>query len=288
MRVPSACAPQRLGRKMIARARRLGRLQPAGKVKGPKGMFPFDIGNLGAAFKRYFEIVPALGAELREHAYRIRHRVYCEELKFEPLKHDRREVDEYDAHSLHCLIRSLKTGEFVGCTRLVLCRPEDPHYPLPFERTCAATLDRSVVDPQAMPRDKIAEVSRLAVVSAYRMRRGEQYSPVPLNDESFGSKLMPRFPYILVGLYLATTELASIHGIDRLFVLTEPRLANHFAKLGVNIRQIGGAVEHRGTRVPSILDVKGIVGGLNFIMRPLYKVIAQEVHQGLQEQQALQ
>lgn len=245
-------------------------------------MFPFNIMDLGASFKRYFEIVPARTAELRDHAYRIRHQVYCEDLKYEPARPDRRETDEYDAQSLHLLIRSLKSGEFVGCTRLVLCRPDDPKDPLPFERTCAATLDRTLVD--SIPRRKIAEVSRLAVISKFRVRRGERNSAVGLNEESFGArlgeKLMPRFPYIPVSLYLATTELAAMHGIDHMFVLTEPRLATHFARLGVRVTPVGAPIQHRGTRVPSMLDVKGILGGLNFIMRPLHKVIAQEVRQG--------
>lgn len=249
-------------------------------------MFPFDIKNLGASFKRYFEIVPAMSEELREQAFRIRHEVYCEELGFERQRPDRREVDQHDKHSLHCLIRSVNTGEYVGCTRLVLCRPDSPDELLPFERTCAASLDRSIVDPRTLPRRRIAEVSRLAVVSRFRVRRGEQKSPVPLNQQSYGDALQPRFPYIPVALYLATTELAAMNGIKTLFLLTEPRLAGHFARLGVDIRTIGAPVEHRGMRIPSMVDVQGILRGLNFIMRPLYEEIAEEVHRGIERQTA--
>src|SRR5512146_1798154 len=124
-----------------------------GPAKGDGTVALFDLPNLGTAFRKFFEIVPALTDGLRDHAYRIRHQVYCEELKFEPERPDRRERDPYDAHSLHCLIRSIPDGEFVGCTRLVLARSEDPHYLLPFERTCAQTIDRSIVDPAALPRD---------------------------------------------------------------------------------------------------------------------------------------
>lgn len=250
-------------------------------------MFPFDIANLGASFKRYFEIVPALTDELREHAYRIRHQVYCEDLKYEPARPDRREIDEYDAHALHCLIRSTRTGEFAGCTRLILCRPEDPNYPLPFEKTCAEAIDRAILDPQALSRRRIAEVSRLAVIARFRTRRGERKSAVPLPETSYGTDIMPRFPYIPVALYLATTELAALHGIHTMFLLTERRLANHFAKLGVNIIQIGEPVEHRGERIPSVVNVQKIIDGLNFIMRPLYDQVAQEVRAGMQAQQAL-
>jgi hypothetical protein len=42
----------------------------------------------------------------------------------------------------------------------------------------------------------------------------------------------PRFPYITVGLYLRTIELAALHEIETLFMLSERRLARHFARLG--------------------------------------------------------
>jgi N-acyl amino acid synthase of PEP-CTERM/exosortase system len=249
-------------------------------------MFPFDIRNLGASFKRYFEIVPALTDGLRQHAYRIRHQVYCEELKYEPIRSSGLEIDDYDPHSLHCLIRSVQNNKFVGCTRLVLAPRDDPSHPLPFEKLCAKSIDRSVVDPQALARSTIAEVSRLAVISQYRLRRGEQNMPLPANKDSFGTKSRPRFPYIPVGLYLGTIELARLHRIETLFVLTEPRLAAHFARLGVEIKRIGRAIEHRGTRIPSMMRVSSIIEGLNFIMRPLYEEIAQEVRESLQGPQA--
>lgn len=249
-------------------------------------MLGFELLNLGTGFKRYFEVVPALTPELRDEVFRIRHSVYCEELKFEPERPDRRETDEYDTHSIHCLIRSVQSGEFVGCTRLVRARPGDPLHPLPFEKTCAKTLDRSIVDPQRLPRDSIAEVSRLAVISKFRRRKGEERNVEGISDGSFGDQKRPRFPYIPVGLYLGTVELALKHGINTLFVLTEPRLAQHFSKLGVNITQIGGPIEHRGERVPSMIDCSSIVGGLNFLTRPLYNVIAAEVAAQIKRQQA--
>lgn len=243
-----------------------------------------EIPGLGTAFGRYFEIVPALTDELRDHAYRIRHQVYCEELMFEPERPERRERDEYDQHSIHCLIRRVASGEYIGCTRLVLTRSGDPLYPLPFENTCLHSIDRSIVDPRALRRDRIAEVSRLAVVSGYRRRRGEERDSAPLSSESFGTPEKPRFPHLLLGLYLGTLELAAVHGIDTLFVLTEPRLAKHFARLGVHIERIGNPVEHRGTRIPSMMNVKSIIAGLNFMVRPLYNIIAAEVQQGVQVQ----
>ncbi len=241
----------------------------------------FDRFNLGHGFRRYFEIQPALDDDVRDEVYRVRHAVYCEELHFEAERPDRRETDEYDAHSLHCLLRtSSEPRRAVGCTRLVLTNPQDRDAPLPFERTCAKTLDRSIIDPARLPRERIAEVSRLAVLATYRRRRNEHGAPVAIHDEDFGSKSQPRFPYIPIGLYLGAVALASRSGIETLFVLTEPRLASHFGKLGVDIRQIGGPVEHRGMRVPSMMDVQSIIKNMRFLVKPIWRVIHEEIENG--------
>jgi N-acyl amino acid synthase of PEP-CTERM/exosortase system len=243
----------------------------------------FDRFNLGHGFRKYFEIHPAIDDTLRDEVFRIRHEVYCEELAFEPVRPDCREFDEYDAHSLHCLMRtSAGAHEPVGCTRLVLARPGDPHYLLPFERTCAYSLDRSIVDPSRLPRDRIAEVSRLAVRARFRRRRGDHVDRVPIHDEDFGSVVQPRFPYIPIGLYLGAIALASRGGIDTLFVLTEPRLASHFSKLGVEVTQIGEPVEHRGTRIPSMMNVQGIIKGMRFLVKPMWRVIREEMEESFE------
>lgn len=241
----------------------------------------FDRFNLGHGFRKYFEIHPANSDALRDDVYRIRHEVYCEELAFEPVRPDRRETDDYDAHSLHCLMRtSHEPRHLVGCTRIVLAKPGDPDRPLPFECACAKTLDRSIIDPARLPRGRIAEVSRLAVRSAYRRRRGEAAESAPLHDEDFGTPAQPRFPYIPIGLYLGAIALAARNGIDTIFVLTEPRLASHFAKLGVDVKQIGGPIEHRGTRIPSMMDVQGIISGMRFLIKPIWRVIQEEIEAG--------
>ena len=242
-------------------------------------MFLPEIFNLGKAFKQHFEIVPAYSDELKEEVYRLRHQVYCEELKWEAARPDRREHDEYDPHSLHVLIRSVRLGEFMGCTRLVMTRPNDHDYPLPFEKACAATLDRSIVDPAKLPRDAIGEFGRLAVLRKFRNRKGEENSATGV-IQTFNSLFRPRFPYILAGLYLGTIETARLNGIDTLFILTEPRLVNHLRRLGVKIQTIGAPIEHRGQRLPSMLTVSNIIANLGFIVRPLYQTVAAEIGQG--------
>lgn len=233
--------------------------------------------NLGAGFSRYFRIQPALSEELRRNVFRIRHAVYCEELGYEPIREDGLESDAFDQSSIHCLLQAVGSGEYVGCVRLVLTDPDDRAHPLPFETLCRDTVDRSVVDPSALHRARIAEVSRLAVIARYRRRRGEQKVAVGIDDSDFGTPDRPRFPYIAAGLYLGMLAQAKRHGIDTLFMLTERRLAKQLTRLGVGLRTIGGPVEHRGLRYPSMMSVQEVIDGFSFFVRPLFAVVAAEI-----------
>lgn len=233
--------------------------------------------NLGAGFSKYFKALPALDDDLRRSVFRIRHAVYCEELGYEPTRPDGLEIDEFDARAVHCLLKSVSSGEDVGCVRLVLTDAQDRASALPMERLCGATLDRSVIDPARLDRAKIAEVSRLAVVSRYRRRRGEQKVPLGIDEGDFGTPERPRFPYIAAGLYLGMVAQARHHGIETLFMLTERRLTKQLARLGVAMRTIGPPIEHRGTRYPSMMRVQEVIDGFNFFVRPLFAAIASEM-----------
>jgi len=234
--------------------------------------------DLGEGFRQLFELTPALDDASRDEVYRIRHEVYCRDLGWEPVRDDGRETDEYDRHSFHCLLRRRGTGEPVGCTRLILARPEDPAYPLPFERSCADVLDRSLADPATLPRQTVGEVSRLAVLNTFRQRKGEADTAASVTDDDFAaSGPRTRFPFIPVSLYLGAAAIAVRFGIEHVFVLTEPRLASHFVRIGFDIRPVGGVIEHRGTRVPSLLSSSKVVAGLRPLIRPMYEVIEQAV-----------
>lgn len=234
--------------------------------------------DLGGTFRNLFELTPALDPASIEQVYRIRHDVYCRDLGWEPVREDGRESDEYDRHSFHCLLRARATGAPVGCTRLILVRPENPNHPLPFEESCKEVLDRGETDPARLPRYTIGEVSRLAVMNTFRQRRGETSSPVSITDDDFASRgTNTRFPFIPVSLYLGAAAIARRIGIEHAYVLTEPRLASHFVRIGFDIRAVGGPIEHRGTRVPSLLSSSKVVAGLRPMMRPLYDVIEESV-----------
>lgn len=238
--------------------------------------------QLRSEFDKHFEIVPATTPDLVEACFKVRYRVYCEELRWEPLNDEKLEYDQFDEHALHILLRSKRLNEFVGCIRLIRCNPDRPFDRLPIELSCFHTLDYRLLENLAIPRTAMAEVSRLAVDSRFRRRKGEFVRPVGLSDEDYGSLAKPRFPFIPVGLYLAMLESAQIHGIDTLYMLTEPWLVQHLRRLGIRIEPIGGAVTHHGERIPSLMSVGVTIRSLHLLVRPLFNSISTTVHAAYQ------
>ncbi|NCT84781.1 MAG: PEP-CTERM/exosortase system-associated acyltransferase [Comamonadaceae bacterium] len=240
-------------------------------------------GNLGHRFEELFEFSLALDAPSVEMVYRIRHDVYCRELGWEAVRSDGLEMDDYDRHSVHCLLRKRDTGDLVGCSRLVLARPEQPSFPLPFEISCRDVIRRDQLDPARLPRHDVAEVSRLAVMSEFRQRQGEADKPVSVGERDFEARGgQPRFPFIPMSLYLGAAAAARRLDIENVFVLTEPRLASHFLRLGFDIHPIGGEIDHRGIRVPSVLSSSKVVSNLRPLIQPLYAVIDRLVNLSFQ------
>lgn len=234
--------------------------------------------DLAESFNRFFRIAPAVSDADKNDVFFIRHDVYARELGFEPVRPDQRETDAYDAFSEHCLMRTAEaTPRLVGSARVVFTDPRAPDAPLPFEKACRNSLFRDQIDPAKLPRERIGEVSRLAVLSDFRRRRGEEQREVTIDAGDFGDSKQPRFPYIPVGLYMATVMIAQARGVEHLFTLTEPRLAEHFGKLGVKIAPIGEPVEHRGTRVPSVIHVPSVATSIRLMIRPLWKAIAAQM-----------
>ncbi|MEP7061007.1 MAG: PEP-CTERM/exosortase system-associated acyltransferase [Betaproteobacteria bacterium] len=224
------------------------------------------IDDLLSEFRAHFVVARAASTSQRDESFRIRHRVYCEELGFEPVRADARERDDYDDGAEHVLIGSVRTGTSVGCARIVL--PQALEFALPIEHSGAWTSPRPLFDASGFAR--VAELSRLAVVHEFRRRRGEQDTPINLADEDFGTPVRPRFPHIPVGLYLGALAIAESRGIAALVVLTEVRLARHFGRLGVHLTQVGEAVDFHRVRAPYMMSVRTTVDELPAAIHALY------------------
>lgn len=217
-------------------------------------------------FERYFDTVPATTEELLAEVYRLRHQVYCEELRYEPTRASQMEHDEYDKRSIHCLLFHKSSQSYIGCVRLILADSMNEELPFPFELVCGKGLQWRFDAAAGSSRRHYGEISRLAIAARFRRRRGE-----PLVGEDDGENENPDpsteherrlFPSIALGLYVAITAMGLNQGLDGVFATMELRLARQLRRFGLHFEQVGSEIEHRGMRAPFFLGRDNLLKNL--------------------------
>ncbi len=201
-------------------------------------------------FFEHFELVVASSQDDLLTCYRTRHQVYCEEMGFEPINRYGLERDHFDDFALHCFIRHKHTGECAGTFRLVM-----PHHPgqlLPLEQRCPQAIRCDSNRPHQYARNRVCEISRLAIPAKYR----QQFSNGPLHS-SLGMKSNAQaqdwcdkssFPYLSLSLYFFASSICLLRDIEQVYVMMEPKLARRLRILGIHFNKLGHEVEFHGAR----------------------------------------
>lgn len=197
---------------------------------------------------------------LRLH-YMIRYRVFCVETQYEDAAAfpDKLERDQHDTHSVHFLLRVEDTGQWVGAMRLVIGSVDS----LPLNVRCQ--FDTQV---GARPDEITAEVSRLCVVGAFRRRKQEHAAPhvipwdrgglLPVQEKGLYRLERRREPEILLRLIQAAIQYGEHHKIRYSYALMAEPLLRILRRMGLRITPIGPACEHRGRRLPCLIDLEGL------------------------------
>ena len=203
-------------------------------------------------FKQYFDIQRAKSPDILKEIYRIRYGVYCKEFGFDLPSHHGQERDEFDRYSSHCLLTHKTSGKKVGCIRVISLPETANQIELPFITHCAGSLYPDQLNPSTINSDDICEISRVAVVSEFRRRPGEQSSKDglagSLKTSNEDIEQTRRFPYIAPSLYLAAGALFLASHKKQIFVATEPRLVKNLSMLGVRFKQISELTDYHGQR----------------------------------------
>lgn len=236
-----------------------------------------NVQSLAMHFQTYFEIGLAQTPSMLEQAYRLRFDVYCREFHYE------KEVDcpgglerdEYDRYSRHFMVFHRASGASAGCVRMIEPVAEDPDFRLPMEKHCGDTLNHPVYDPRRMPRTGIAEISRLAVHTTFRRRRGESESPMGalLHEGSPSEQERRTFPLISLALFAGAVAMMTLNRREHLFVMMEPRLARRLHGVGFPFAPVGDVVDYHGLRAAYHVTVDDIVNGIRGEMREIYRFI---------------
>jgi len=234
--------------------------------------------ELSRSFDEYFEVIPADTPELLEKAYRIRYQSYCLEERvpdFEAEKYpDGLETDLYDKRSVHSLLRNRQMDKFVGTVRLVLHDPADPRAQFPVEEFAKEYFDNQLINPDELPRINTAEISRLCVLSNYRIRKGELNSKKN-NIEKFITKDNDRrsFPHPLLGLMVAIMRMTVQHSITHWYAGMEPELNKKLNMLGLCLTPIGPLLEYHGKRNPYLGIVNEVMNNAYTINHDIWSLL---------------
>ena len=136
-----------------------------------------------------------------------------------------------------------------------------------------------------MARRSFGEISRIAVVSNFRHRPGEQNIPVPtsIDQDSHGdSKRRRRFPHIALGLYLAAAALGVSSDLSVVLAMMEPKLARRLRIFGIPFERVADPIEHHGRRAAHRLTRDNFLNNLSPPLTALFEFIQSKVDEGRQ------
>lgn len=199
-----------------------------------------------------FQFKIASGKELEE-VFRLRYKVYCEEWGFErPEDHPKGvETDEYDEHSIH--FAALRDGQLVGTVRMILNSEKG----FPIEKHCKIDVDLSTLD-----RDKICELSRLAISKEYRRRAEDalihgnidKYTSINTSTSTTGERR--RRQEIVIGLYKRIYVMSKKMGITHWYAVMARGLYLLLRRMGIFFVPIGPEVFYHGFRTPYLGSIE--------------------------------
>ena len=165
-------------------------------------------------------------ATVRE-AHQVRHQVYCLERGYEPGE-DGLEIDEFDEHSKHVVLRRRFGGDVIGTARLVMPREGGREDKYPMLDVCGPAAFNS------LPSGTTAEVSRFALT---KDRHGISLAASSL------SRLM---------LVRGLVKLSQREGVTHWCAMMERTLLRLLRASSIHFQAIGPAVEFHGLRIPSV------------------------------------
>ncbi len=188
--------------------------------------------------------------------FRLRYKVYCEEWGFEnPADHPGGiEKDEFDAYSVHFGALVAETGELIGTIRIIL----NSERGFPIEHHCTFDSDLSFVN-----KNRIAEISRLAVSKDYRKRVVDEliYSDGSSADEIVRRSVVNKERrkhefFIIMGLYVCMYRESVELGLTHWYGLMAKGLHVLLQRSKIQFQPIGPEVDYHGRRVPYLGDIQ--------------------------------
>jgi N-acyl-L-homoserine lactone synthetase len=235
--------------------------------------------------------------------FKLRYKVFCLEWGFEkPENHSQPMImDEYDEHAAHFAVRD-DSGKIVGALMLIRNSPAG----FPLEKYCELT-----IDPEELPRDKLAEISRIVIHRDYRRRAEDKYIYGPDEERrSIGSFDFPqtynpsqtyfrraddRFRFrggrrfgetsgdrrrrheVILSLFKEVYRESIDNGITHWYTVMTRGIVTLLGRFGITFREIGDPVDYHGIRTPYLAEVTRIESEMKEKYPELYEEFTQKV-----------
>ena len=197
-------------------------------------------------FPHIFQAQLALTSTQKQRVFQLRHKVYCEEMGFEPLRVDGLETDRYDDRSLHASITHVASGKLAGTVRII--SSDNQLELLPIEQHFSDQITHAELAPENFSRQHICEISRLAVPAEVRRQHHRGNACSTTEQQCYRQ--------VAVALYLIATQLCLQTHRYHSFVMIEPALARILRRIGIQFVQIGEPINYNGLRAPYYLDMR--------------------------------
>jgi N-acyl amino acid synthase of PEP-CTERM/exosortase system len=233
--------------------------------------------DIVAAFHEYFEIIDADTPELLREVFRVRYQVLCIEQRapgfIEASSYpEGMESDSYDRHSSHILLRHRPSDKFVGTARLILPDPLDPKKLFPTERYMQ--LDPTLIDMSKLPRQNIAETSRLHIVRGLRRRRGDNESGEnEIIVEENTTKIQRRFPHPLLALVVGLVRMSVVHNITYWLSIMDPALNRLLGLYGLQHDPVGPITGYYGQRRPYYVNLTSMLDRMYLNHKQIWELL---------------
>jgi N-acyl amino acid synthase of PEP-CTERM/exosortase system len=183
------------------------------------------------------------------------------------------EMDEYDMHSSHSLVRCRASGHHAGLVRLVLPDPVDPDKPLPMEEFCD---ENTGIDLSAIPRESLAEISRFCISKASRRVCSENVASDAASgcaDDLDVDAYKRLLPHLTLGLFAGIVRMSRQHNITHWLAVMEPTFLRFLTRFGIHLQKIGPLIDYHGQRQPAIGLIDEVLAGIHAQRKDVWEAI---------------
>lgn len=234
-----------------------------------------------SAYKKTFSLFRADTDAWKEHVFRLRYDVYCDENLFiNPESHpDKLESDSYDDRAEHYILLHRPTAKVVGTVRVVLPNDEQPSQSFSVQEVCDHALLKQ--DSRSLT---LCEISRFCMAKNFRKRELDGFLlPAYYDQDMVETKknghvkfIRRKIPYAPLALLAGAFESALTARITDCVWMVEPRQLWSLKKIGMNYRVLGPHIDHHGGLQPVIFNIKNVLDTMHSQKPHCWEIVSDE------------